>query len=257
MQFCVMRKAREAGLKVMLDGQGGDEALLGYERYYIAYFLHLFRHGKLGDLAREFQLATRHSRLTLRTLMAYGAYFGSPRVRRMRLNRRSWFLDSEVRRRADATIDQMAQGFFDVGRLQRSELQQHCLPHLLRYEDRNSMGVSIEARVPFVTRTVVECALALQPRDKIRDGYTKFALRRFAADLLPKDIAWRRAKIGFEAPSVAWMRRYRDVAVAAVGKSHLLKGLAPGGVPYDDLDPDLQWRTYNLAQWESAFGVTA
>lgn len=257
MQFCVMRKAREAGLKVMLDGQGGDETLLGYERYYIAYFLHLFRRGQLGYLARELLLATRHSRLTLRTLAAYGAYFGSPHVRRARLSRRSWFLDPEIRRRADATIDQMAQGFFDLGRLQRSELQQHCLPHLLRYEDRNSMGFSIEARVPFVTRTVVECALALRPRDKIRDGYTKFALRRLAADLLPKEIAWRREKVGFEAPSVAWMKRYRDVAAAVVGKSHLLKGLAPGGVPYDDLDPDLQWRTYNLAQWESAFGVTA
>jgi asparagine synthase (glutamine-hydrolysing) len=257
MQYCVMRRAKEAGLKVMLDGQGGDETLLGYERYYVAYFLHLLRRGRLADLAREFRLATRHSRLTFRTLAAYAAYFGNPRLRRARLDRRSWFVDSELRRRADATIEQMAQGYFDLGRLQRTELQHHCLPHLLRYEDRNSMAVSIEARVPFVTPAVVECALGLAPRDKIRDGYTKFAIRRLAAGILPNDIAWRRDKIGFEAPSVAWMRQHRTVAEEVVGRSDLLRRIAPRGVPYGELDADLQWRTYNLAVWESEFRVTA
>jgi asparagine synthase (glutamine-hydrolysing) len=257
MQHCVMRKARDVGLKVMLDGQGADEALLGYERYYIAFFLHLLKRGRVGEFFHEFRLATRNSRLTLRTLAAYAVYFGSPRVRRLRLGRRSWFVDPAIRRRADETIDRMAEDFFDLGRLQRSELQQHCLPHLLRYEDRNSMGVSIEARVPFVTRPVLECALGLAPGDKIRDGYTKFALRSQAAAILPPEIAWRREKLGFEAPSVRWMHRHFEIARATVSRSHLLSALAPGGVPYEQLDPDLQWRIYNLAHWESSFGVTS
>ena len=43
-----MKAARQSGLKIMLDGQGGDESVLGYERYYAAYFWHLIR----GGLAR-------------------------------------------------------------------------------------------------------------------------------------------------------------------------------------------------------------
>ena len=257
LQYCVMKKAREVGLKVMLDGQGGDEALLGYERYYIAFFLDLLRQGHHAQLIREFRLAARHSRLSLRALAAYAAYFGIPSVRRARLGRRAWFVDPQIRRRAAATIEEMAQGFFDLGRLQRAELQRHCLPHLLRYEDRNSMGVSIEARVPFVTRPVVECALGLAPEDKIRDGYTKFALRQYSARLLPGEIAWRREKIGFEAPTRTWMRNHVDAARALVARSPLLAGIAPRGIPYDQLDLDLQWRTYNLAHWESTFEVTS
>lgn len=257
LQYCVMKQAKAAGLKVMLDGQGGDETLLGYERYYIAYFLYLLQRGRLSDFAREFRLASRHSRLSLHMLGQYAAYFGSPSVRRLRLRRRAWFVDPQVRRRADQTIDDMARGFFNLGLLQRAELQRHCLPHLLRYEDRNSMGTSIEARVPFVVRSVVESALGLAPMDKIRDGYTKFALRRRAAELLPREIAWRREKLGFEAPTSAWMGRHRDTARALVAKSPLLAGIAPRGVPYDHLDADLQWRTYNLAHWESTFGVAS
>ena len=47
------------------------------------------------------------------------------------------------------------------------------LPALLRYEDKNSMAFSIEARVPFLDYRLVEYAFSLSPSQKIRDGVTQ------------------------------------------------------------------------------------
>src|SRR5207245_4574612 len=48
-----MRAAKEAGVKVLLDGQGGDEVFGGYAKFRYAYLASLLRAGKLASLGRE------------------------------------------------------------------------------------------------------------------------------------------------------------------------------------------------------------
>jgi asparagine synthase (glutamine-hydrolysing) len=74
------------------------------------------------------------------------------------------------------------------------------LVHLLRYEDRNSMAFSIEARVPFTDVELVEWAFRRGNAVKIRHGWTKWVLRKAMAGKAPEAIAWRRDKTGFETP---------------------------------------------------------
>ncbi len=74
------------------------------------------------------------------------------------------------------------------------------LVHLLRYEDRNSMAFSIEARVPFTDVELVEWAFRRGNAVKIRHGWTKWVLRKTMAGKAPDTIAWRRDKTGFETP---------------------------------------------------------
>jgi asparagine synthase (glutamine-hydrolysing) len=99
MQYWVMKTAREAGLKVMLDGQGGDETLLGYERYYIAFFLHLLKQGKPAEAVREFILAVRHSRMSLGWFAASLAYFSSAALRKTVMKHRVPFLREDCAER--------------------------------------------------------------------------------------------------------------------------------------------------------------
>jgi asparagine synthase (glutamine-hydrolysing) len=80
------------------------------------------------------------------------------------------------------------------------------LPMLLRFEDRNSMAHSIEARVPFLDHRLVEFALRLGDQHKIVGGDTKRILRRALGDLLPADILNRRDKIGFATPEETWFK---------------------------------------------------
>ena len=80
------------------------------------------------------------------------------------------------------------------------------LPMLLRYEDRNSMAHSIEARVPFLDHRLVEFALRLGNQNKIVGGDTKRVLRRAMADILPQEVLMRRDKIGFATPEETWFK---------------------------------------------------
>ena len=52
-QWRVMRAASEAGVKVLIDGQGGDEVFGGYAKFRYAYLASLLRSGRLGTATRE------------------------------------------------------------------------------------------------------------------------------------------------------------------------------------------------------------
>lgn len=81
------------------------------------------------------------------------------------------------------------------------------LPHLLRFEDRNSMAFSVEARVPFTDHNLVEFAFAKANEYKIHKGWAKWIVREAMEGRAPASILWRRDKTGFEAPDITMTRR--------------------------------------------------
>ena len=251
MQYGVMQAARAAGIPVLLDGQGGDEVLLGYERYYSYAFAQWLRQGRVALTAREFYLAGRHSGRSWAEHLAYGLYFQSGAVRRRVLRRRARALDARLFDAAEPTIRRLGSGGGTLRDLQIRELTEAQLPHLLRFEDRNSMAHSVEARVPLVDHRVVEQALALPAEAKIRDGYTKYALRTVAARHLPATIAWRRAKVGFEAPT-AWATQASAWMDAQIEGSELVRSLRVG-TEARPFTGELKYRMLELALWERLF----
>lgn len=86
--------------------------------------------------------------------------------------------------------------------------QTHCfvLPTLLRSYDRYSMANSVEIRMPFLDWRVAAFAFALPWTSKLQRGYSKVIIRDAMAPYMPKEIAYRRTKLGFNAPIVDWMR---------------------------------------------------
>jgi asparagine synthase (glutamine-hydrolysing) len=77
---------------------------------------------------------------------------------------------------------------------------------LLRYCDRNSMAHSREVRLPFLNHELVDFVFSLPPYFKINKGWTKWIMRSAFEDILPKEIAWRKDKIGYEPPQNSWMQ---------------------------------------------------
>jgi asparagine synthase (glutamine-hydrolysing) len=81
------------------------------------------------------------------------------------------------------------------------------LPSLLHFEDRNSMAFSIESRVPFLDHRLVEFAFSLQDSDKIKNGETKYILRKSLRGIVPDNILERKDKKGFVTPGeIKWLR---------------------------------------------------
>lgn len=251
MQHKVMELAAEQGLKVMLDGQGGDEILLGYERYYSNVLSDWFRQGRWATVMREAYLAVQNSRMTLSGLAAYQLYFQNPHLRRWWGYGRANWLQDDVRnlaiQRSSFRTEETTQSH------QVRELEEVQLPHLLRYEDRNSMAFSIEARVPFVDHKVVEEALALPLQDKIWDGYTKYSLRTLCARHLPQEIAWRRDKVGFEAPLAEWSTQIREYVRKNIALSGLAHQFVRTNVNIEKLPILRVYSLFELLIWDSIF----
>jgi asparagine synthase (glutamine-hydrolysing) len=80
------------------------------------------------------------------------------------------------------------------------------LQELLRYADRNCMAHSREVRLPFLFHELVEFIFSLPASYKIKDGFTKWILRKSMEESLPEDIIWRKGKVGFEPPQKEWMK---------------------------------------------------
>jgi asparagine synthase (glutamine-hydrolysing) len=79
------------------------------------------------------------------------------------------------------------------------------LEELLRYADRNSMAHSIEVRLPFLNHELVEFIFSLPANFKIREGWTKWILRKAYSNMIDDRIIWRKDKIGYEPPQEKWM----------------------------------------------------
>jgi asparagine synthase (glutamine-hydrolysing) len=255
MGWHVFQEAKALGCKVMLNGQGGDEVLLGYERYFAAFLSSV----SVARFAREAWAQARHSRLSIPEVLAYRYYFTNPGLRLRRLKRRS-FLRPQYRDAYDyEAIEESARAFRDLGRLQVHEIATLQLPHLLRYEDRNSMRHSIETRLPFLDYRLVELCISMPAEHKIHDGWTKFVLRKAMEDVLPDRITWRTDKLGFQAPERTWLGQAGELMKEKVRQSPILREIADLDAlveRFDALPLSQRWKYFMLAAWEAEFKVT-
>jgi asparagine synthase (glutamine-hydrolysing) len=256
MQYFVMQQARAAGCPVMLDGQGADEILLGYSKFMVLALAHAWRSGgALHLLQTLINSWLANASLTPRTSMQYLlATLLSP-LRTARVRRRLSFLQlplqpvREIYRSVSAAAG-------DCGRTQLLELFHTSLPALLRYEDRNSMAHSVEARLPFLDYRLVEAALSLPVDQKIHNGWSKYPLR--TSGILPNEIAWRRSKLGFNAPERSWIGGYSRQMLEYTLDSPLIGAIAnrPGlERAWTRLDRREQWRLFNVALWADIYRV--
>ena len=234
-QWSVMRAARDAGVKVLLDGQGGDEVFGGYAKFRYAYFASLLRAGRLPTLAREVGAAVLQGDRYVLDLRNGFRYL--PRSLRRVFGVDS-MLQSVLKSDWNAAVTSesspatrwwrnAAGGKGDGGtgtlmqRIQVDDIVTDTLPMLLRMEDRSSMAFSLEARVPLLDHRVVELGISLPDHLKVRGGWSKYAIRQAVGPELPEVIQKRTSKLGFAAPDRTWLATELRPQITGLIEDHM------------------------------------
>lgn len=204
-QYKVMELARKH-VVVTLDGQGADEMLAGYHYFFGFFFKDLLHRKRLPLLVSEIAHYI-HNHRSLYGLQTF-AYFLLPKSVRTkaRLDEKGYLRHEFAKAYSDGNT--IAGNLYGANSLHDALLDhfEYKLEHLLKWEDRNSMWFSLEARVPFLDHRLVEKTLALPEDQIIHHGMTKYILRQAMQGVLPEKIRLRRDKIGFDTPQDEWFR---------------------------------------------------
>lgn len=197
-QWCVMKLASQK-VKVVLDGQGGDELLTGYIAYHLVFLQDLWRKKKIvcfiKELLSSFDIIAPYIR----------HYLFSPFSKRAREIKP--LLNNEfVSKFVSSAEEHALMNYKDLPDLMYRHMTKYNLPALLRYEDKNSMAFSLEARVPFLDHKLIEYASSLPITQKLRNGWTKLILRNAMIGILPEKTRNRRRKIAFATPQATWLK---------------------------------------------------
>jgi asparagine synthase (glutamine-hydrolysing) len=252
MAYFVMEKAKKEGCTVLLDGQGGDESLLGYERYYTAFI------NQQPNILKKVKSAlkiAKNSKLSLKDILLYNVYFNNASIRAARQTKRYSYIKSAFKKYVNKPLlKEIAKANKDIHTLQEFEITKIQMQKLLKYEDRNSMHFSIETRVPFVDYKVVELAYSLPFSYKMHEGWSKYILRKSAKDRLPDEIVWRRNKFGFEAPTKTWLSD-KESLFKKIKESGFIKEFVDVEKLSESIDDLALWKLFNIAVWAQKFNV--
>ncbi|MFA5339113.1 MAG: asparagine synthase (glutamine-hydrolyzing) [Candidatus Omnitrophota bacterium] len=177
-------------IKVVLSGDGADEIFSGYHRY------HLLNH---DESIKQLEALSQYSYLIDR-------YYGSTVERYARIvNRCENKYNQEVVKYLEETIGD----FF--GRVNNDHIHAMGLAdfytsmqELLQFADRINMAFHVENRAPFLDYRLIQFAFSMPSKYKIKDGVTKWILKRIAKKFIPAEIAARVDKRGFSAPVNRW-----------------------------------------------------
>jgi asparagine synthase (glutamine-hydrolysing) len=281
-QWRVFEEAKARRVKVMLDGQGADEQLAGYHLSFLTYAQSLADRGDGVALARLIMerwrshgvspagqlksLIAPHAPSWLKAGIKEAIGADGPGAGWMRTalldgaREAGGAIAATMRREGVASLD-------TIGELCLLLVKGTSLPMLLRFEDRNSMAHSIEARVPFLDHRLVEFTLRLWDEHKIVGAETKRVLREAMRGVLPEKVRTRRDKLGFATPESAWFRgplrplvidgveatlaRYPDLLDPKETRA-LMTAALDGRRPLDFT----LWRIINFGVWGKVHGMT-
>ena len=204
-------------VKVALSGEGADEIFGGYNIYHepyslgwyykIPYFIRRF----IGILAtpfkdkRGFNFLVRRSKRLEDRYVGNAFIFDTPEIKKIL----SYKTDKTTYKDLTKPYYNKTKGYDMVQKMQYIDFNFWLVGDILLKADKMSMANSLEVRVPFLDRIVIDYAKTMPTKYKIKDNQTKYAFRQVANHVLDKKWA-NKKKLGFPVPLREWMKD-RDI----------------------------------------------
>ena len=214
--YLLMKVVKEKGVKVVLTGQGADEVFGGYLSYYRAFLGSLLLQGQILSLSNEIKTRARVTNESQFQLYTGAVYHALPlylknKLQTLCLDWQSDWISRDLRRSVSRNFHKEATiqcSYFDWYLYQA--IYKWSLPHLLHYDDRNSMAYGIESRAPYLDYRLIELLFSTCDEAKISNGQTKTLLRSVSKGIVPNSITSRIEKIGFFTPMDDWLAKSGD-----------------------------------------------
>jgi len=222
--YLICKAAKAKGVKVLLSGMGADEIFFGYRRqkatlmaqrfnrlpkplkYVVSKVVNMLpvkisgKGFKFGRWAKRFMsFATMPLE---RAYMRSYSYYDTPQLKEL-LNSNYWTGIEAINNEHKNLFNSKFKGDA-VNSICNTDISMFMLGLNLTYSDRASMAASVEVRVPFIDKLVVTKAMQIPGDLKIKNGESKYILKKAAEKFLPKDIIYR-PKASFGAPIRSWI----------------------------------------------------
>lgn len=266
-QYRIMKTAKDAGIRVLLDGQGGDELFAGYKGFYGVYAFETLKKMAFGTFAKEYshlcnaavnaeELASFLCKVLTANILpnSFLRVFAKPAIIECRYLQPEFWNKYKYRLNAVENKTQKS-----LNHALNKYMTGFNLKTLLRYEDRNSMRHSIECRTPFADDiNLIQYLFQIPSAYKIHNGWSKYLLRQATKDLIPEKIRTRTDKIGFATPENLWIKQAKHLI-----EENLTDGL-DAYVNIDKIYKDWNsltagynnvWRFINFVIWKKIYNL--
>lgn len=227
-QWSVFELAKQQQTKVILDGQGADEQLAGYQGlYFQIYFNELLNSWQLITYCNElYNFKKLHNISISKTILKSILALFPSQIKQIigKLLGKNIYINSWLNNQSllfSPINPYLENGLNDrnVKETLYSQIMYNNLSMLLHWEDRDSMAHSIESRVPFLDYQLVEFLSSLPTNYKISNGITKRVLRDGLKGILPEKIRNRMSKLGFATPEEIWVKQNSELFKAKLIKA--------------------------------------
>jgi asparagine synthase (glutamine-hydrolysing) len=266
-QYRVFQLCREHGATVVLDGQGADEILAGYAYHQRALLADRLRKGRVREFLRHLRALERAHSVTALSIAA--DFLIRPAARRLAgqdgvvapgfgAGGRSAEMEEALHERGrDPSL---------VNRRLHYDVRWGNVKVILDYGDKNAMAHSVEARVPYFDRKLVEFAFSLPDDYKVDGSQRKRILRDVARSLLPAAVTERPERLGFAVPDAPLITQMwpgmREVVAddgfmqSACFDRRKVASFVEGFDARRGRDRQGAWRLYALALWRRELGAS-
>ncbi|MBS1516833.1 MAG: asparagine synthase (glutamine-hydrolyzing) [Bacteroidetes bacterium] len=223
--YSLMKDIHGRNVKVVMNGQGSDEAWCGYGRYIAGYFL-------LDRLLSEPQkFFSQMSAVSGKLKLSYIQLIGQTLKAMMGRRKASYIRSKKIEKIFEVISDGLCQESFqnfpdtkfnrpggvNLKSYMKNNISFQGFGQILHYEDHSSMQSSVEIRSPFIDYRLMELAFSIPDKLKFDNGVTKKILRELFTQKLPSSVTDNHRKIGFMTPFEKWadepdaMKYFEDI----------------------------------------------
>lgn len=210
MQWHLLHQVAQDGVRIILDGHGGDSMMSHGYGVLADYALSgsLFRLVKevyiqaSGRLTRTFKNTARTIRDAYRWKY-YRSGMDKERVLDPYCKEILSFLNKKVL--TQEYMDRITTFYAEMPRSGVTEKEYHCHAALnsfhswvLEFLERQYAQRNLSIALPFFDRDLLEFSYSLPPRNKRRDGVDRYTMRKALSDFIPPEVSWRNAKTIFD-----------------------------------------------------------